>query len=535
MPLILSFGLVGCAHPMSLNDFQFQKARWHDCDQAFLNEDIQSNIFKESKVQCASLLVPADYSNLDTGKSFRIQMMRIQNAQPSKRIGTIFINPGGPGGSGIEQLQYSEFPKSLVASYDIIGFDPRGVNHSKFSDGTEIKCDDRLDLETYFNSEGSPANSKEYEANIKISDAFLNDCASRNPYWWTLSTANVVTDLELMRRVITGDKDLNFIGASYGTTIAGLYVSRYPNNVGKIVFDSPTDGDGYSSKSALEDLIALEQKLRMYLKSYAQHSNITFEEAWSRLWKAKQKADANKLLGFAGIKASPSSPEDRVSSESLLIHGIRALTYWPDNQAIKAFNSAMEELDSDNWNGAFEWYALSLDGYEPSSLNSESLESRNIVRSNSYEVMLIVNAMDYSPVGDADDDLKYFKELRTEVAPLWSKLNLDSNGFEYEGNDYGLSWEDIALQDPEIPDPPDSPTPRTNYSRKPLLIVGSRRDAVTPFYSAKDTARQLNSPLISVDSGTHSPAGGYDIPCLNEILVSYFLSDATIKSQSCRG
>lgn len=518
---------------MSIVEFQNQTAYWKNCDVALLNSEIQSDIFKSSKVQCSTILVPADYSNPRGNKAFRIQMMRIHAAKASQLIGTIFINPGGPGGSGIEQLQSSEFPKSLLARYDIIGFDPRGVGKSTFSDGTEIKCDSKLDLETYFSGDGSPANFKEYKEVIDISDAYLKDCALRNPLWWTLSTQNVVDDLELMRSAVTGTQRLNFIGSSYGTTIAGMYVTRYPSQVGKIVFDSPTPIDGHSGDSDLAGARAMESKLKIYLTSYAKHAGITFGQAWQRLLTFRKKADDNLLKGFAGTKIDQETLSLRVSSESLLVHGIRALTYFPEDKAIEIFIEAMDELFSRDWNGTFEWLALSLDGYDPLSLETEPWETRNIVRSNSYEIMSMVNTMDYSPVDSDDSARSEYIEKRAEVSPMWTKLNLDDSGYIYTGPEIGLSWEKIARKDPKIPDPPSESAPRANYSHKQLLIVGSVHEAVTAFTFAQETAKRLNSPLITVDSSVHAPVAGYDISCLNQVLLDYFLTDTAISNQLC--
>ncbi|NDD26317.1 MAG: alpha/beta fold hydrolase, partial [Actinobacteria bacterium] len=145
-------------------------------------------------------------------------MMRLNTAKDADYMGTIFINPGGPGQSGIEQLQWSNFPEDLIAHYNIVGFDPRGVGNSDLSDGTEIKCSDELDYRSYFEGEGSPANLEEYEASIAAGDKYFTDCIEKNPYWWTMSTKSVVDDLEIMRKVLLKDEPLNFIGSSYGTT-----------------------------------------------------------------------------------------------------------------------------------------------------------------------------------------------------------------------------------------------------------------------------------------------------------------------------
>jgi hypothetical protein len=116
---------------------------------------------------------------------------------------------------------------------------------------------------------------------------------------------------------------------------------------------------------------------------------------------------------------------------------------------------------------------------------------------------------------------------------MWTELGEDSSGYAYYGPSFGLDWATIARADLSIPDPPKTPLVRTNTSGKPLLIIGSLHESVTPFSFAKDTARLLKSPLISVESSVHGPAAGYNIPCLNDVLIDYFVNDKKIESQTC--
>lgn len=537
LALIVAASLVtlsaGCSSKFELSSYESQVLTWGECNPSLLKDNSQSEIFKASTITCASLLVPALYTGFEKGKDFKIQMMRLHKASEAEFMGTIFINPGGPGGSGIEQVQSSDFPEDLVAHYDIIGFDPRGVGASKFSDGTEIKCSDQLDFKSYFEGEGSAASLSELKSSVVASDKYYADCAKRNPLWWTMSTDHVVDDLELLRRVVTGAKDLNFIGTSYGTTIAGLYATKYPTHVGKIVLDSPTTVDSDPIKSAVEDAKAMEEKLTIYLTAYAAHAGITFDEAWKRLLSYRQAADADELIGYAGFVESKKEPGFPISTEGLLTHGILALNYWPEADAIKYFNNAMDELKKYGWNGNFEYTALNLDGYDANTLDGKTLADKKLVRSNQYEVMTIVNAMDYSPDDMSVEEQKYMGRQIRAVAPMWTALGEDASGYVYYGPSLGLDWAKIARDDSTIPDPPKTPLVRTNTSGKPLLIIGSLNESVTPFAFAKDTARLLKSPLISVESSVHGPAAGYDIPCLNKVLIDYFVSDKKVESQIC--
>jgi pimeloyl-ACP methyl ester carboxylesterase len=374
---------------------------------------------------------------------------------------------------------------------------------------------------------------EEYKKGIPLGDEYFLDCVKKNPLWWTMSTDHVVDDLELMREVVTGEKDLNFIGTSYGTTIAGMYVTKYPTHVGKVVLDSPTTVDNNSLNSAVEDAKAMESKLAIYLTAYAKHANISFDKAWKRLLAARQAADDDKLIGYAGFVESETYPGYLMSSEGLLTRGILALSYIPEDQAIEFFNNAMDDLLKDSWNGTFEYLALNLDGYDADKLEGETLSEKTLIRSNAYEVMMIVNTMDYAPDEMTIDEQKDSAAQIAAVSPLWTELNSDASGYNYFGPSLGIDWAKIARDDSMIPDPPKTPLKRTNTSGKPLLIIGSKYESVTPFTFAEDTARLLNSPLIAVESEVHGPAAGYDIPCLNNVLIDFFVVGKKIQNQTC--
>ena len=547
LPAVFALILTGCqaAEPVDSDDEQTfsstprdvssyyeQNITWDECDTDWLlGSDRSSSSFDDGDVECATVLVPALYTESDEDvPDFELALMR-RSPQDSDPVATVFINPGGPGVSGIEQVQFSEFPEEMRDNFDIVGFDPRGVNKSVFSDGTEIRCSDELDFVTYF-EEGSPANEAELDTLIESLDRHYADCSENNPYWWTLSTENVAKDLDIIREVVTGEP-LNFIGSSYGTTIAGRYVSLFPEQVGKIVFDSPTTVDTDRIASSLEKLGADEEKLKGFVEGYARNQEITFDEAWEQVLAVREMADNNELYGFAGIEPAEVFPDTQISSEALFTHGIAALNYLPQDEAQSYFDQGLFDAYYYQWNGTFEWFSFWLDGYDPESLYGETLEEKNIVRSNEFEIRMMVNTMDFSLPPMPESEQRELSAKSKEVAPLLNELYSDASGYEYFGEPKGLSWYQIALDDPAIPDPPSEPFIPSNPSGKPLLIIGSTNESVTPFSFAEDTAELLGSPLLAVESEIHAPAANYTNDCVNRILLDYLLDRADIVSTTC--
>ena len=512
-----------------------QDVTWGDCDSKWLIEtDFESPVVADSLVECTSVLVPAVYGPSDVTQDFSIALMRLSPLEGPAPEEAIFINPGGPGGSGIEQVQSSDFPDELRAEYSFIGFDPRGVGFSTFSDGTEIRCSDELDYISYF-GESTPESEAQYDVLIAESDEYYRDCSENNPLWWTLSTDSVAMDLDILRELVTPGQPLNFIGSSYGTTIAGRYVSMFPETVGKIVFDSPTTVDTDRIESALISYAADEVKLRGYIEGYASHAGISFEEAWERVLTVKLVADNDSLGGYAGYEVSGVIPDSMVSSEALFTRGIFALNYFPEADAQEVFNLGMDDAYLYGWNGTFEWLAFQLDGYDPDSLDGLSREEKDIDRSNAYEVRVIVNTMDLGLPPFTEEEQREWSERVKEVAPLTWRLYSDSSGYEYIGPPKGIDWLSIALEDESIPNPPGVPFVPSNPSGKQLLIVGSIDESVTPYSFAEDTAELLGSPLLTVESDIHAPVAWYNNDCINEVLIAYFLSDEPLGSSTCGG
>ena len=527
--LLLATPLAACSSTkaISLGKYQEQLVKWDTCDtNMFVPAAQMAQTFEKKTATCGHLNVPAQYDTQSKFADFSIAMIKLP-ATSSQKLGTLFINPGGPGGSGVEEAQWMNIPIAVRAKYDIIGFDPRGVKHSNPVSGAPIKCNDSSDFETYWLSEDTPANAAEVKHNAEISKAYLTKCSEANPAWWTLKTDNVAQDLDIMRGVITGDQKLNFLGSSYGTTIAADYIRMFPQNSGRITLDSPTTNENQSDKDSITQAKATEAKIIGYVDGYAKARGKTRSQVKALLLTIRQWADDNKITGFASALSTSGKGQWKYSSEYMFTHGIMALTYYDNASAQQYFNEGIDSLlKPDHWNGLFEWFALNLDGYDSDALHGSDKSAPKLVRDNSFEIMEMVDSMDRDlrDLTSVDHQNKLAKEVAA-ASPFWTALNSDASNYTWIPERSGSDWSWLAFDDKNIPDPPANMAPRTNEAGHAFLVVGSRNESTTPYAFSVQTAKDLKSPLVTFEGSEHAPLAGFAHDCLNKIFVAYMLHD----------
>ena len=198
--------------------------------------------FTETAYQCGLANVPLDY-DAPNGASIGLSLVRIPARDPANKIGTIFLNPGGPGGSGVEfALFFGPAVEFIWGSevrdrFDVVGFDPRGVGRS-----TALRCFGNLQQSTRVFAPFAFPLTPEDEALVVAGDRLLADqCAQRGSKVRDhMSTANVARDLDRLRAAV-GDEQLNFVGLSYGTYLGNTYANMFPNRVRALVIDGVLD------------------------------------------------------------------------------------------------------------------------------------------------------------------------------------------------------------------------------------------------------------------------------------------------------
>jgi pimeloyl-ACP methyl ester carboxylesterase len=195
--------------------------------------------------ECATAQVPLDYDR-PHGAKISLALTRLPATGPGRRIGSIFFNPGGPGGSGVDFLQgvgrflYSD---EVRARFDLVSFDPRGVARS-----TPLQCfettEDALAATAPF---PFPYTRAEERVWIQSDRKWQRACAERGgPILNHMSTANVARDMDLLRRAV-GDRKMTYVGYSYGTAIGSTYANMFPDKVRAVVIDGVIDPVSYTT------------------------------------------------------------------------------------------------------------------------------------------------------------------------------------------------------------------------------------------------------------------------------------------------
>ncbi|WP_328460990.1 alpha/beta hydrolase [Actinoplanes sp. NBC_00393] len=206
--------------------------------------------------QCATVNVPLDYDN-PRGAKTEIALLRIKAKNQKRKIGSLFVNPGGPGGSATSFALSAPYflSESVLERFDVVGVDPRGIGAS-----ANIKCFKSVKDQTrVFNgmNVAFPYTKTEKAKYITSAKAFGKGCSTTGkPISGAMSTAEVARDMELMRRAV-GDKKLTYLGFSYGTALGQYYANLFPDRFRAIAVDGNIDprqwvGAGRSGSQILD-------------------------------------------------------------------------------------------------------------------------------------------------------------------------------------------------------------------------------------------------------------------------------------------
>ncbi|MGL5927620.1 MAG: alpha/beta fold hydrolase, partial [Dermatophilaceae bacterium] len=215
-------------------------------------------------IECSVLTVPLDHSRPDS-RTIDLAVVRRPVADPSRRLGTIVTNPGGPGSSGVDFVADNpdRFPAAVSGRYDIVSFDPRGVARS-----APVRCledDERVGFFDTFPA--APASVGQWVELARQSASFAKQCGRRSgdllPF---LDTASTARDLDLLRAAL-GEEQLDYIGFSYGTYLGATYAAMYPKRVGSFVLDGAVDPNDYRDDPFAEARVqagAIESALQRF-------------------------------------------------------------------------------------------------------------------------------------------------------------------------------------------------------------------------------------------------------------------------------
>jgi pimeloyl-ACP methyl ester carboxylesterase len=209
---------------------------WTQCDDVatqILNQPVRGYQF-----DCGSITVPADWKHPGDGKTFRIALIRVRNDNQTNRIGSLLVNPGGPGGSGVElavQLT-QEIPNAISHRFDLVGFDPRGVGRS-----TEVQCIGSAAQDKLYAAPPDPASAQAFNSIVALTKQTEAACGTKYGDQLPLfSTEQAARDMDAIRQAV-GDQKMTYLGYSYGTLLGAVYAQLFPTKVRAMVLDGAID------------------------------------------------------------------------------------------------------------------------------------------------------------------------------------------------------------------------------------------------------------------------------------------------------
>ena len=229
-----------------LDRFYGQQLTWRSCRTHFL---------------CSTLRVPLDYRHAD-GSTIGLALLKVPAADPARRLGSLVVNPGGPGASGTDYAAAAKevFRTPLRAAYDVVGFDPRGVG-----DSDPVDCLTDRELDDYVAQDQDPDTPAEVSTYTGWVASIGRGCAQRSgAIAGHVTTVEAARDMDVLRAAL-GESTLTFFGASYGTKLGATYADLFPSRVGRMVLDGAMDLSLSPRELSLQQAAGFETALRAYV------------------------------------------------------------------------------------------------------------------------------------------------------------------------------------------------------------------------------------------------------------------------------
>ncbi|MFI6100043.1 alpha/beta hydrolase [Lentzea sp. NPDC051213] len=444
---------------------------------------------EKARLSCAVQDVPVDHSR-PRGDKTGIAMMKRPANDPAHKIGTIFLNPGGPGGSGLTRGATAKnyFGQQVLDRFDVVGFDPRGVARS-----APLRCfrtkeeADSVNAGIY----SLPITKDEITSTIRNSKVYTDYCKiNAGPLLNHMSTEAVVRDLDIMRESV-GDKQLNFVGFSYGTLIGSTYANIFPHRARAIVIDGNVDpqlrltnGTEYDRQRAKGFEIALDAMLKRCDSAgaakcaFAGNARQKFEDMKVALAKAPATLPNGTKVTLADVVGRVAGDLYSVPRFSTLVAWLQSV-HTALNPAAAAAFSTQSVVDL------------------PAPLNNQG------------------GRMDVDPLPDTPytvDDSYYAVNCTDKPFARTNRLwEQTATKWEKESPTFGRYQ---AASD--LVTCPTWPTrhpdrwigPWNRKTANPVVVVGNYYDPATQYLFSQRMAKQLgNARLISVDSFGHCILG----------------------------
>ncbi|MFD3591194.1 alpha/beta hydrolase [Nocardia sp. NPDC058640] len=467
--------------PAGLNSFYEQRVDWGSCTDFGSPEDRLP-----PKTECARITVPIDYAQPD-GPTAQIALSRIPAT--GKKVGSLLMNPGGPGVSGLSMVGVGNRTE-LAERFDRVGFDPRGVGSSL----PAIVCltPQQADAErAEVPVDNTPAGIAAAEADNR---EYADRCAQRTGVELLehVGTREVVQDMDVMRAVL-GDAKLSYLGYSYGTRLGSAYAEKFPQNVRAMVLDGAVDSSQDPVQESLRQAAGFQGVFTAYATDCATKSDCPLGTDPSR-----SVARFRELV--APLEKTPARTADpRGLSYNDAITGVQQALYSDDMWQI--LTQGLTELRAGNGDTLLQ-LADMYDGRRADGTYSNTQDAFNAIR-------CIDDPRITDPAVTGRQDTEYRK-----AAPFLD----DGKGTGAAPLELCAAWPVPNTSEPHRISAPGLPT---------IVVVSTTEDPATPYQAGVDLAAQLGAELITFRGNRHTAALVAGDQCLDKAVINYLVDLAT--------
>jgi pimeloyl-ACP methyl ester carboxylesterase len=448
-----------------------QKLKWSDC----------------GRDKCALLTVPVDYDD-PSGETLQLAVLKVP-AQ-GKRIGSLVVNPGGPGASGVQYASAGslQFGRKLSDAYDIVGFDPRGVAQS---DG--IECLDTKELDRLVAFDPDPDDDAERSELDQLVRQFGQRCLDHSAdVTRHMSTREAARDIDILRAAL-GERKLDYLGASYGTLIGATYADMFPGHVGRFVLDGAIDPALSNEQLSLAQAHGFETALRAYVKDCVDGGGCFLGDSVDEGVRRIQAF-------FDQVEKTPlPTGEDRELTEGLAMLGVwmplYVKEYWPQ------LTSGLKQAMDDGQGSVLLSLADTYTSRGPSGYTDNSMEALYAVNCLDHD--------DYIPTAQVPAHFAQFEKASPTFGRAFAFGLSTCSQWPVKSGEHT-----VALHAAGAP---------------PIVVIGTTRDPATPLAWARALASQLQSGRLITRDGDGHTAFQRGNSCVDDAVENFLIKGVAPK------
>lgn len=504
------------AVPAGLEQYYSQQLNWQACT-SFASTANQRTLYSDNHLQCARLKVPLAYPEPGTvvadGASVQIGVLRKVATDSADRIGSAVFDPGGPGGSGMEFIASVVSPPAdqsgsqpdpttvatqksmatLNASFDLVGFDPRGVGASL----PTVQCQTDAERDASRAETPRSRNQAEVDAANAAQQKIAELCVQRTgvadgvdgkEFLANIGTRDVARDLDVLRAVL-GDQKLTYVGFSYGTSIGTVYAEQFPENVRALILDGAIDPNEDPATSAINQGAAFQSAFEDYAAWCAKQTVCVLGRDPSKataVYQSLVRPLLDKPLELADGRVLSFDDANTATSQALYVDA-----YWP------ALSTGLLNLSK----GDGKVMMLLADLYND---RDDSGQYGRLL-----EVFNAVRCVDGPAVTDPAAVTKFNADYAA-AAPY-----SDSGDPAGDRKDICAFWPVPPTMQPHRPDVTGLPQ---------ILVISTTGDPATPYQAGVDLAKDLGAVLLTVEGTRHTAYLGAGIECVDRIGNDYLIN-----------